>query len=502
MKVELEVIEGPYKGKVFTFTEADCFLVGRDGVGCQAHFRLDRGKDMYVSRNHLLVEIKPPNVYIRDNSSKNGTYLKRMNSQNFERITYAQVFDGDEIKIGKTVFKVKIYPLEEISAYHCIRCGKEIDETADDLALCSECRRKQEEPKKPLTEKFFCSSCGADITSMANRDGKAVELKDVVFYLCKKCAEKEKWELPHGTPKNIDHYLILKELGRGGMGVVYKAWDEKTGRVVALKMILPHLLPEEKYAKKFLREIKTSSLVLHPNLVRYINGKASGTKVYFTMEFVKDGSLWDVFKRNNYSPLPVKFVCEIMLQALEGLDYLHSHPQKFIHRDLKPQNILLKKENGKFIAKIADFGLAKSAITAGISDITKTGEVAGTLLFMSPQQFLNFKNPKPHFDTYSIGVTFYLLIAGDYPFDIPKPRDIASLIQAILNGKPIDPIQIILDEKQKPVPVREKNPSIPEKLAQVIDKSVQKSPEKRFQNAKEFKEALIKAMFSHQNSSL
>jgi len=494
MKVELEVIEGPYKGKVFTFTEADCFLVGRDGEGCQAHFRLDRGKDMYVSRNHLLVEIKPPNVYIRDNSSKNGTYLKRTNIQNFERITYAQVFDGDEIKIGKTVFKVKIYPMEEKRAYYCIRCGREIDETADDLALCSECRRKQERPEIPLTEKFFCSSCGTDITSMANEDGKAVELKDVVFYLCKKCAEKEKGKLPYGTPKNIDHYLILKELGRGGMGVVYKAWDERTGRVVALKMILPQHLSDEKCAKRFMREMKISSLALHPNLVRYINGKASGTKVYFTMEFVKDGSLWDMFERNNYSPLPVKFVCEIMLQALEGLDYLHSHPQKFIHRDLKPQNILLKKENGKFIAKIADFGLAKSAITAGISDITKPREVAGTLFFMSPQQFRNFKYPEPHFDTYSMGVTLYLLISGDYPFDIPKQIDITNLVQAILKGKPIDPIQIILDQKQKPVPVREKNPSIPEKLARVIDKSVQKNAEERFQNARGFKEALIKAM--------
>ena len=492
MKIELEVTEGPYKGKVFTFTSADCFLVGRDGQGCQAHFRLDPKKDMYVSRNHFFVEIKPPNVFIRDNSSKNGTYLRRGNKE--ERVTSAQVLDGDEIKIGETVFKVKIYAVEEMRAYYCIRCGKEIDETADDLALCFQCRVDQEKAKKPLMEKINCSSCGTDLTSMANGDGKAEELKDVVFYLCKKCAGKEKGKLPPGTPKSIDHYVILKELGRGGMGVVCKAWDERTGRVVALKMMLPDLISEEKSAKRFLREMKISSLAVHPNLVRYIDGKASGAQVYFTMEFVKDGSLWDMFEKNNHSPLPVKFVCELMVQALDGLDYLHSHPQKFIHRDLKPQNILLKKENGKYIARISDFGLSKSAITAGISQITKTGEVAGTPFFMSPQQFLNFKYPEPHFDTYSMGVTLYLLLAGDYHFNVPQRTGITGMIRAILMGLPIDPISIILDEKQKPVPVREKNPSILEKLARVIDKSVQKEAEKRFQSAREFKEALIKAM--------
>jgi serine/threonine-protein kinase len=395
---------------------------------------------------------------------------------------------------------VKIYAVEEMRAYYCIRCGKEIDETADDLALCSQCRVNQEKAKKPLMEKINCSSCGTDLTSMANEDGKAEELKDVVFYLCKKCAGKEKGKLSPETPKSIDHYVILKELGRGGMGVVYKAWDERTGRVVALKMMLPFLIPHKRAKKRFLREMKISSLAVHPNLVRYIDGKASGTQVYFTMEFVKDGSLWDMFEKNNHSPLPVKFVCELMVQALDGLDYLHSHPQKFIHRNLKPQNILLRKENDRYIAKISDFGLAESAVRGGISEFSEIpdpeepAEVPGTPFFMSPQQFIRFKYPEPHFDTYSMGVTLYLLLAGDYHFNVPQRTGITGMIRAILMGLPIDAISIILDEKQKPVPVREKNPSIPERLARVIDKSVQKEPEKRFQSAREFKEALIKAM--------
>lgn len=498
MKIQLEVIEGPHKGKTFVFTEPDCFLVGRDAPGCHAHFRLEKGKDMYVSRNHFLLEIRPPNCFIRDNQSTNGTYLKKSGDVDFKRITTAQLHDGDLIRIGNTIFKVSI--VEEKQAvspevFLCIRCGADVtdsirDRDVSELSmtdyLCSKCKKLKVAPS--LQKKYRCLNCERDVSNKADKDGRAEELSDVALYLCEDCASEEQETV---DTIRIKDYRILKELGRGGMGVVYKVWHEPTGRLAALKKILPEASMDEKAHKLFQREMVVMSLLVHKNIVRLYDLGMVGREHYFVSEFMPDGDVDKLITREYKGPLPVKLACEIISQALEGLDFAHRHPKVFVHRDIKPQNILLnKRKTGQVIAKISDFGLAKSSSEAGKSGITKPGQMAGTLLFMAPEQFVNYRFVKPPADVYSMGVTLYYLLTARYPFDFPTPLEL--LMGMIKGQKPRDPVLIVLEDP--PIPIRERNPDIPGKLAKVVDKAISKDERERFQSAGEFKEAIEKAI--------
>ena len=494
MKVILEVVEGPYKGITFTFTEPDCFLIGRDAPECKAHFRLEQGKDMYVSRNHLLVEIRPPRCFIRDNNSTNGTYLKKPADRNFVRINEAEVSNGDLIKIGRTVFQVIISKEEKKERIRCIRCGADITDLieAEDLEalcpesfLCESCRSKISKPEVSESEKFNCFICGADVTNIANSDRRAEELKDVALYLCKKCAEKEK--LPTGM-KVIKDYVTLKELGQGGMGVVYEAWHKPTGRLVALKRILPNAVVNKKANQLFQREMSIQRELIHKNIVRIIDHGMFKDEHFFACEYMPDGNLWNLLVKTYKGSLPIQLACDIICQILDGLNYAHA--KGFVHRDIKPQNMLLLAKETRYIAKVSDFGLAKSYETAGLSSITKTGEFSGTLLFMPPEQILDYRHVTPTADLYSVGVSLYLSLTGEFPFDFPCSEE--QLKRAIERGKPKDPVLIILQDE--PIPIGERRSSIPQKLANVVDKSIKKDPNSRFQSAEEFKEALLEAL--------
>ncbi len=494
MKVTLEVIEGPYKGTVFTFTKPDCFLIGRDAPECKAHFRLERGKDMYVSRNHLLIEIRPPRCFIRDNNSTNGTYLKKVTEREFKRINEAEVHDGDLIKIGKTVFQVGISVEEKRERFFCIRCGADITDLieAKDLEaidaesyLCGACKAKISKPEVSVKERFYCLSCRADVTDIANSDKRAGELKDIVHYLCRKCADKEKGPV---DIKEIKDYVLLKKLGEGGMGVVYKAWHKPTGRLVALKKILPNAAMNEKSLKLFQREISVHKELVHKNIIYLIDHGTVKNEPFFVCEYATDGNVWDLLVETYKRPLPIELACDIICQILDGFEYAHG--KGYIHRDVKPQNMLLVRKGNQYVAKISDFGLAKSYETAGLSGITKQGEVAGTLLFMAPEQIINYKYVKPPADLYSVGVSLYFLLTGRFPYYFPSPLD--QLVMALKGEKPKDPVLIILEDA--PIPIRERNPEIPGRLADVVDKSIRKDPDKRYQTAREFKEEILKAL--------
>lgn len=502
MKIQSEVIEGPYKGKTFIFTEPDCFLVGRDAPGCHAHFRLEKGKDMYVSRNHFLLEIRPPNCFIKDNQSTNGTYLKKSGDVDFKRITTEQLHDGDLIRIGDTIFKVSIVEEKQAVApevFMCIRCGADITPSIGNIDvselsindyLCSKCKELKLKKVAPsLQKKYRCLNCERDVSNKANKDGRAEELSDVALYLCEDCDSKEQETV---DIIRIKDYWVLKELGRGGMGVVYKVWHEPTGRLAALKKILPEASMDEKANKLFQREMAVISSLIHKNIVRLYDLGMVGREHYFVSEFMPYGDVDKLVTMEYKGPLPVKLACEIICQALEGLDFAHRHPKVFVHRDIKPQNILLNKsKTGKVITKISDFGLAKSSAEAGNSGITKQGQTAGTLLFMAPEQLLNYRFVKPPADVYSMGVTLYYLLTARYPFNFPTPLE-QLMGMLIKPQKPRDPLLIILEDP--PIPIRERNPDIPEKLAKVVDKAIRKDKKERFQSAGEFKEAIEKAI--------
>jgi serine/threonine-protein kinase len=485
MKVILTVEQGPEKGTSFEFDKPDCFLVGRSP---QAHFRLGP-EDMYVSRWHFLLMISPPSCTIQDLQSKNGTYV------NGEKISETELHAGDRITIGKTMLEVAIESGESKPVrFFCAHCQKNITEEverkrAEELKasdyLCSECQAREEIAQEAVSyapRDFYCFKCRNKVTAYANADGRAEELVDIALYLCDNCVSKE----PEKVDINaIGKYRVIKELGRGGMGVVYEAWHEPTHRLVALKKILPKITKNQKTKKLFQREMSVLQSLIHPNIVRLIDQGMIGKEYYFVSEYLPGGDVDDLLRSIYRSPLPPAKACGIICQILDGLEY--AHRKGFIHRDIKPQNMLLTADS---VAKLSDFGLSKNFEEAGMSGITRGGEIAGTLLFMAPEQITNYKYVKPPADIYSVGVSLYYILTGKLPFDFPSPYE---LLKGVLEGrKPKNPILILLEDES--TPICQKRADVPSAIARVVDKSILKSEKKRFQSAKEMRDALQRAM--------
>ncbi len=260
-------------------------------------------------------------------------------------------------------------------------------------------------------------------------------------------------------------YEILQELGRGGMGVVYKARDPKIDRVVAIKSILTtHSDDEssEEYERRFRREVKAVGKLTHPAIVTvydFIEDHLG--RPAMVMEFVEGETLQQYVARQR---LPLDRSLEIMIAAAEALD--HAHAQGIVHRDMKPANILIGKDGR---AKVSDFGIAK--VGGGTNTNTKGGLV-GTPAFMSPEQFLGRK-VDGRSDIFSLGGILYWLVTGERPF---TGDTIANLAYQIVH--------------MIPASVRKFNPDLPEPLDEIIATSMSKDENTRYPSARHFAEDL------------
>jgi serine/threonine-protein kinase len=420
MKIELNVIKGHETGKIFSFQKHDIFTIGREK---DVQFQLPH--DPYVSRHHLIIEINPPRCYLRDLGSTNGTKV------NGRKVKEIALKDGDRIKIGKTVLAVGF---------------------------------KRVIKKKE--SKVRCIICNQDANSEAAIDKGTFDGE--ILYICKSCREKKKI-----APEIVPGYEKISVIGRGGMGIVYKARKSSTGEIVAIKMILPEYALNEKSRKLFLREMKVASKLIHPNIVMlYDHGEHYG-QFWFTMEFIEGTDAQKMLMQKG--PMAFDLAGKITAQILNGLDY--AHKKGFVHRDIKPPNILLSGDGDNVIAKLSDFGLAKNYRSAGGSDITRYGEIKGSLPFMPPEQILNCKYVKQPCDIYAIGATLYFMVTGQSVYNFSRKKD---------------PFLMII--KDKPVPVLDRNKNIPKKFAEVIDNAISKNPNERFSSAKEMKKAIEKAI--------
>ncbi|MFW5639688.1 MAG: protein kinase domain-containing protein [Thermodesulfobacteriota bacterium] len=258
-------------------------------------------------------------------------------------------------------------------------------------------------------------------------------------------------------------YEVVGELGKGAMGVVFNAHDPKIDRLVALKALRPDYVNDEYFVQRFFKEAVAIGRLSHPNIVIvYDVGQDQGT-IYIAMEFLMGRPLSDIAKEGK---IPLQQVTEIGIQVAEALDY--AHRKGVVHRDIKPANIILTEDNQ---AKITDFGIAHvEDPTATLQ--TQAGEILGTPVYMSPEQVLGH-SPDGRSDLYSLGVILYELATGQRPF---KGRNMATIFRAVSQDKP-DPPQIV-------------DPDIPKGFSDLILKSLEKDPAKRFQTGKEMAEAL------------
>ncbi len=531
MQVILTVIEGPQKGKIFEFSEPDNFLLGRDSQESKAHFRLNND-DTYVSRNHFLLEINPPDCYIRDAGSLNGTFVARSKENQiyflpgrlddteeyFDRaasfkkeLRYdllkkiderIKLEDDDIIRIGHTTILVEVKSLTpqqqaardkvDVDFSYCIECGGKMSNPAhhkrpdllcvDDF-ICRNCHEKHKKAQRPILE-VRCYGCGCDVTSIANADGKADEVKNIALYLCQSCADKSvKGELP---VKRIKEYRLLRCLGEGGFGIVFLARHEKTGRAVAIKITKEVVKQDTQLVKRFKREVAIMQRLQHPNLVRlYDEGIAETGNYYFVSEYLPAGNLVDYTHHNFDGILPIAKAQQIYAQALEGLKYLHD--KGYVHRDIKPENIILTKDNsGKRIAKLGDFGLAKNYIVHG-GTLTGVNEWIGTIFYCPPEQILDFKHANAATDIYAMGISLYHSLTGLFPYDFPDKEECAKMAR---RGKsPRDPISFILGD-DKPIPIEKRLPRIDRDIAKMINLAIEKDAKRRLVTIKNLLHAL------------
>jgi pSer/pThr/pTyr-binding forkhead associated (FHA) protein len=518
MNITLTVIEGPQKGKKFEFCEPDNFLLGRDDPSSNAHFRLNND-DTQISRNHFLLEINPPDCFIRDAGSLNGTFIVRPgvkqvyfmagrmdDKQKYEsqaarlmkKLDYAslqraedrlKLADQDLIHVGQTAILVQIVAQVRPQAAqqaadsdsHCIECGASMPNPANvkraellcvDDFICQACKARHEQARRPVRG-VNCRDCGCDVTSQADYDGKADELKLIALYLCPQCARKRtKGPLP---VERIKDYRLLTQLGEGGFGMVFLAWHEKTNRAVALKITKEVIKDDPALVKRFKREIAVMQRLKHPNLVRLLDeGIADSGNYFFVSEYLPAGSLTDYTAYNFNGILPVAKACQIYTQALEGLAFLHS--KGYIHRDIKPENIILTKDSsGKRIAKLGDFGLAKNYLVHG-GTLTGANEWIGTIFYCPPEQILDFKHSSPASDVYAMGIAFYNSVTGQFPYDFPSREECARMVRR--GERPRDPISFILGD-DKPIPIEKRLPGIDGKVARAVNGAIAKDVKKR-----------------------
>ncbi len=283
-------------------------------------------------------------------------------------------------------------------------------------------------------------------------------------------------KLPEGTGKvaspetssiQYGRYQIIKELGRGAMGVIYEAHDPQIGRSVALKVLRQDRVTSETFVIRFLKEARAIGRLSHPNTVSiYDVGEDQGT-IYIAMEFLDGEPLNKVVEKRRLS---TKEIIGIGIQIAEALDYAHQNG--IVHRDIKPENIILQASGQ---VKITDFGIAHIEDPL-MPEQTQAGEILGTPVYMSPEQ-ISSRTVDGRSDLFSLGIILYELTTGKRPF---RGDNLSIIFSSITLETPMTPAKV--------------NPDIPASLSKIIMKCLEKIPDERFERGKNLAEALKKCL--------
>jgi serine/threonine protein kinase/tetratricopeptide (TPR) repeat protein len=297
-----------------------------------------------------------------------------------------------------------------------------------------------------------CSAPNPAGTSFCGRCGTAFDSGGLAS--CTQTLGMDTGELPRGT-LFAGRYDIIEELGSGGMGKVYRAFDKKMDEEVALKLIKPEIAADGRVVERFRDEIKIARSITHRNVCRMHDLNQDGQTLYLTMEYVRGEDLKSLIRRTRH--LAPDTAVTIGRQITEGL--MEAHKRGIVHRDLKPQNIMIDKEGQ---AKIMDFGIAFSMRARG-----RTGEsgIIGTPHYMSPEQAEGTETD-PRSDIYSLGIILYEMVTGRAPFEGPTPSSIC-----------------LKQRTEAPADPRALNPQVSEELSRLILKCLEKDREKKPQSA-------------------
>jgi hypothetical protein len=432
MPVVLKVTLGPHSGQEYQIDRPDTFTVGRS-----THAEFAMTQDLVLSRKHFQVENKPPLCNLVDLGSTNGTKVNGL------RVTHVALREGDVITAGDSAFVV-----------HFVEDSKETQDFAG------------------------CAGCGARIP-LGSRELRATS--EIVLpaggpsvWLCEDCqARRLKF------PKTAADYLIEEWIGGGGMGEVFRARQLSQNRPVAIKMMSTNSAIGEKASTYFRREIEVLRDLLmpggrsHHSIVSFYEIYEVDSQFQLVMEYVDGKNAHDWLAELD-APLPVASGAKIGRDLLQALDFAHS--KGYVHRDVKPSNLLIFGPLHRPRVKLTDFGLAKSfAETEGLTSITRQGDIGGSIGFISPEHIRSFSEIREPADIYSAGATLFYLLTGKYPylgFDARQPDSYQAILQ------------------HPPLPLRAFRPDAPEGMERILLKALQKQPRDRWKSAAAMASAL------------
>ena len=275
--------------------------------------------------------------------------------------------------------------------------------------------------------------------------------------------------MPDEAPQTLGSYKLISRLGAGGMGEVWRAEDTRLQRFVAIKILSEHIANDPEWKARFLREARTVAQMNHPNIATIYSIEQEGETFFIAMELVEGESLATVLAQGKLEP---REAVRILRQVAEAL--AEAHEKGVVHRDVKPDNIIVSKR----VVKVLDFGIAKQLVSTTESPtLTQGGMIVGTPFYMSPEQALG-RPVDARSDIFSLGVVLYEALAGKRPFE---GEAVTETMMNIIMTEPAD-LAVIA-------------PAVPSMLADVVRRALQKKPENRFPTAGELVDALDRVNF-------
>ena len=380
-------------------------------VGRVSQCQICLAGDVLISRQHAVIAVNPPSVRIKDLDSTNGMSVNGMaygGKSGRKRDDFIALRHGDKIMVGKTRIRVEVTGLSETTIVPVNRAG---GANPDKAEICMEAL-------------------------------------------------------------SIPGYKLLQSLGSGGMGAVFLALEESSGRLAAIKTMAGRHALNERLINTFNREIKISKALDHPNIVKFLgSGVTPDRMLYLVLEYVNGGNLSVWARRYPERRMPLEEAFAMLLELADGMAC--AHRMNFVHRDIKPQNILVEDSRTCRRAKLTDLGLAKNFEQSGLSGMAASFSGGGTIAYMPPEQLTDFRDAKPSSDVFSLMATFYEMLTGRGPYNFRASGDEIRVVS-------------ICDT----VPIAKRMDGLPDALVRILDRSLRAEEGERYQNCGELLNAL------------
>lgn len=396
-------------------------------------------KEKTVSGKHAAIEQKQDGYYLIDLKSTNGT---RINGKSIDPNVPYRLTDGDVIYFDKFSF---VFQLEKTAPERPTRIYEQTIDIETSPLLIDPHAQAAAPPARP----------GSAYTGTIDIESQPLKVDSEITKVPKPAPDT-------GEPTKIGNYDVAKLLGKGGFGSVWKATDSK-GKAVAVKLLNPDALQNERAVRKFFHEAIILSRLDHPNICRFIDFFPYNQNFAIVMDFVQGADMKKLLKERG-GPLPLEMACRIAEQTLDAFHY--AHQQSVLHRDIKPENITID-ENGN--VRVMDFGIAKLSSA-------ETQHTSATMIspaYTAPERFDIKKDVTHQSDIYSLGIFFYEMFAGRHPYKASTP---VEMITAHLRTVPAPPDEFV---------------GMPAEISRAILKALEKNPEDRFENFSAFKSAML-----------